>query len=120
MEKPEHDGEPYAEATIRIDVNGHRFHTAAEGDGPVNALDIALRKALAEKYPELARIHLTDYKVRVLDTTRGTGTSVRVLIEATDGESTWTTVGAHENIIEASWRALVDSIIYGLTRHLRD
>ena len=120
VEKHEHDAEPYAEATVRIDVNGHPFHTAAEGDGPVNALDTALRKALTEKYPDLARIHLTDYKVRVLDATRGTATSGRVLIEATDGERTWTTVGAHENIIEASWRALVDSIIYGLPRHLRD
>ncbi len=120
VEKHEHDAEPSAEATIRIDVNGQQFHTAAEGDGPVHALDLALRKALTEKYPDVARIHLTDYKVRVLDATRGTATSVRVLIEATDGERTWTTVGAHQNIIEASWQALVDSIIYGLARHLGD
>ncbi len=120
VEKHEHDAEPYAEATVRIDVNGEQFHTAAEGDGPVNALDLALRKALLEKYPALASIHLTDYKVRVLDATRGTATSVRVLIEATDGERTWTTVGAHDNIIEASWQALVDAIVYGLTRHLDD
>ncbi len=120
VEKHEHDAEPYAEATVRIDVNGEQFHTAAEGDGPVNALDLALRKALLEKYPALASIQLTDYKVRVLDATRGTATSVRVLIEATDGERTWTTVGAHDNIIEASWQALVDAIVYGLTRHLED
>ncbi len=117
VEKHEQNAEPYAEATVRIDVNGDRLHTAAEGDGPVNALDLALRKALLEKYPALANIHLTDYKVRVLDATRGTATSVRVLIQATDGEESWTTVAAHENIIEASWRALVDSIVYGLTRH---
>ncbi len=120
VEKHEADAAPLSEATVRIDVNGQQFHTAAEGAGPVNALDIALRKALVEKYPALAGIHLTDYKVRVLDTTRGTATSVRVLIEATDGERTWTTVGAHDNIIEASWRALVDSIVYGLTRRLAD
>jgi len=105
---------------VRIDVNGDHLHTAAEGDGPVHALDLALRKALLEKYPALANIHLTDYKVRVLDATRGTATSVRVLIEATDGEESWSTVAAHENIIEASWRALVDSIVYGLMRHQED
>ena len=120
VDKAEHDAEPHAEATVRITVNGDHLHTAAEGDGPVHALDQALRKALLEKYPALADIHLTDYKVRVLDATRGTATSVRVLIEATDGEETWSTVAAHENIIEASWRALVDSIVYGLTRHLQD
>jgi len=120
VDKDEHNAEPRAEATVRIDVNGDHLHTAAEGDGPVHALDLALRKALLEKYPALANIHLTDYKVRVLDATRGTATSVRVLIEATDGEESWSTVAAHENIIEASWRALVDSIVYGLMRHQED
>ncbi len=118
VEKREEDAEPCAEATIQLEVNGATLHTAAEGTGPVNALDLALRKALTEKYPGLRQLHLTDYKVRVLDTTRGTATSVQVLIEATDGEEVWGTVGAHENIIEASWQALVDSIIYGLQRQM--
>ena len=118
VEKREEDDQPYAEATIKLEVNGSTLHTAAEGTGPVHALDQALRKALTEKYPALGEVHLTDYKVRVLDTTRGTATSVRVLIEATDGEETWGTVGAHENIIEASWQALVDSIVYGLQRQM--
>ena len=118
VEKREEDGQSYAEATIKLEVNGATLHTAAEGTGPIHALDQALRKALTEKYPALAKLHLTDFKVRVLDTTRGTATTVRVLIEATDGEETWGTVGAHENIIEASWQALVDSIIYGLQRQI--
>lgn len=118
VEKREENVEPYAEATIKLEVNGSTLHTAAEGTGPVHALDQALRKALTEKYPALAKLHLTDFKVRVLDTTRGTATTVRVLIETTDGEETWGTVGAHENIIEASWQALVDSVVYGLQRQM--
>ena len=120
VEKREEDDQTYAEATIKLEVNGETLHTAAEGTGPVHALDQALRKALTEKYPALAQVHLTDYKVRVLDTTRGTATSVQVLIEATDGEATWGTVGSHENIIEASWQALVDSIVYGLLRQMSE
>ncbi|MBC7287251.1 MAG: citramalate synthase [Armatimonadetes bacterium] len=105
---------PYAEATIKVRVDEREVHTAADGTGPVHALDLALRKAVGTLYPKLRRIRLLDYKVRVLDATRGTATSVRVLVTATDGRATWTTVGVHDNIIEASWQALVDSVIYGL------
>ncbi len=118
VEKHHEDDTPYSEATIKIRVNGDQFHTAAEGNGPVNALDKALRKALRAKYPELELFALTDYKVRVLEATDGTATAVRVLIQTTDGEETWGTVGVHVNIIQASWEALVDSIIYGLNKHL--
>ena len=86
----------------------------AEGNGPVNALDAALRKALGSRHPELARIHLTDFKVRVLDSSSGTAAVTRVLIDSTDGERTWTTIGVSENVIEASWEALSDSIVFGL------
>jgi 2-isopropylmalate synthase len=102
------------EATLKVHVNGERYVTTAEGNGPVNALDSALRKALAHHYPALASIHLTDYKVRVLDTNKGTGAITRVLLDSTDGERDWTTIGVSENIIEASWQALHDSIVYGL------
>ncbi len=112
------DDVPYSEATIKLRVNGDQFHTAGEGNGPVNALDKALRKALRPKYPELDLLTLIDYKVRVLEATHGTATAVRALIQTTDGEETWGTVGVHENIIQASWEALVDSIIYGLNKHL--
>jgi 2-isopropylmalate synthase len=112
--------EPYAEATIKVRLGEQEVHTAAEGTGPVNALDNALRKALGQLYPRLSAIRLVDYKVRVLDTTRGTATSVRVLVTSTDGHAEWTTVGAHDNIIEASWQALVDSVIYGLLRNKTD
>ena len=104
-----------SEATIKVcEPNGIIEHTAADGDGPVNALDKALRKALEKFYPSLKKVHLTDYKVRVLDTKAGTGAKVRVLIEASDGEETWGTVGVSENIIQASWEALVDSLEYKL------
>jgi len=104
-----------SEATIKVcEPNGVIEHTAADGDGPVNALDKALRKALEKFYPSLKEVHLTDYKVRVLDTKAGTGAKVRVLIEASDGEETWGTVGVSENIIQASWEALVDSLEYKL------
>ena len=89
---------------------------AAEGNGPVNALDKALRKALEEFYPALATVQLTDYKVRILDETAGTAAKVRVIIESTDGKRRWSTVGLHENVIEASWQALVDSIEYKLMK----
>lgn len=105
---------PLSEATIKVRVNGERVHTAAEGDGPVNALDSALRKALVDFYPQLEKIKLIDYKVRVLEGKEGTGAKVRVLIESTDGHKTWGTVGSSTNIIEASWQALVDSIEYGI------
>jgi 2-isopropylmalate synthase len=113
MEKRE-DGRVMTEATIKVHVGGHRFIATAEGNGPVNALDRALRLAIERFYPGLAAIELTDFKVRVLDETKGTGAVTRVLIESADGEKSWGTVGVSENIIEASWEALVDSIEYGL------
>ncbi|HEX7096459.1 MAG TPA: alpha-isopropylmalate synthase regulatory domain-containing protein, partial [Acidimicrobiales bacterium] len=102
------------EATIKVHVAGERVVSVAEGNGPVNALDAALRSAIGRRYPSLSRQHLTDYKVRVLDTQKGTGAVTRVLIDSTDGERTWTTIGVSENIIEASWEALADSVVYGL------
>ena len=102
------------EATIKVLVGGERVVATAEGNGPVNALDSALRRAIGSKHPALAHLHLTDYKVRVLDTSKGTGAVTRVLIDSTDGEKSWSTIGVSENIIEASWQALSDSIVYGL------
>ncbi|MDP2939075.1 MAG: citramalate synthase [Candidatus Omnitrophota bacterium] len=110
------DGSVVSEAIIRLSVNKKERYTAAEGDGPVNALDNALRKALNEFYPNLAKMHLSDFKVRVLDEKAGTAAKVRVLIESQDDSDDWTTVGVHENIIEASWQALVDSIEYKLLK----
>jgi 2-isopropylmalate synthase len=104
------------EATVKVHVGGRRKIATAEGNGPVNALDNALRSALNGAFPALERLHLTDYKVRVLDTNKGTGAVTRVLIDSTDGEATWTTIGVNENIIEASWQALLDSIHFGLMR----
>ncbi|MBW3581317.1 MAG: citramalate synthase, partial [Actinobacteria bacterium] len=91
-----------------------RVIRTAEGNGPVNALDAALREAIGSKYPALAGLHLTDYKVRVLDTDRGTAAVTRVLLDTTDGDQLWSTIGVSANIIEASWQALSDSIVYGL------
>jgi 2-isopropylmalate synthase len=108
------DGAFVTEATIKVHVGDERVLATAEGNGPVNALDAALRKAIGTKYPELAQLHLTDYKVRVLDTAKGTGAVTRVLIDSTDGERSWTTIGVSENIIEASWEALSDSLVLGL------
>ena len=105
----------FAEATVKISVGGEVLHTAAEGNGPVNALDAALRKALTPRYPMLAHFHLADYKVRILDGNNGTAATTRVLIDTQNGAKRWSTVGASTNIIEASWRALVDSVEYGLT-----
>ena len=102
------------EATIKVHVAGERVVATAEGNGPVNALDAALRQALGGRYPGLDRVHLTDYKVRVLDTAKGTGAVTRVLIDSTNGDRTWSTIGVSENIIEASWQAMYDSIVYGL------
>lgn len=128
----------FAEATVKIRINGEVIHTAAEGNGPVNALDAALRKALLSRYPEVSRFHLTDYKVRILDGNNGTAATTRVLIEMQNGVSSgargeasngegsgaaripggssehWNTVGASTNIIEASWQALADAVEYGL------
>ncbi len=103
-----------AEATVKIEVGGEIMHTAADGNGPVNALDSAIRKALLRFYPELQRVRLADYKVRVLEDESGTSSNVRVSIESTDGEHTWNTVGSSTNIIEASWWALSDSLEYPL------
>ncbi|MBV8464091.1 MAG: citramalate synthase, partial [Acidimicrobiales bacterium] len=102
------------EATVKVHVGRERVVAVAEGNGPVNALDGALRGAIGAKFPALDHIHLIDYRVRVLDTGRGTGAVTRVLVDSTDGERTWTTIGVSENIIEASWQALYDSIVFGL------
>jgi len=110
------DGKVYSEAVIKMRVGDRVVHTAAEGNGPVNALDNALRKALENFYPEIRSMTLSDYRVRVLDGDRGTGALVRVLIETSDHHDTWGTVGVSTNIIEASWNALVDSMIYGLLK----
>jgi 2-isopropylmalate synthase len=110
------EGDIISEATIKVKVDGVEEHTAAEGDGPVHALDGALRKALEKFYPELRDIKLTDFKVRVIAGSEGTAAKVRVLVESSDGTDSWSTVGVHTNIIEASWQALVDSIEYGLMR----
>ncbi len=104
----------FAEAMVKVRVKGDVLHTAAEGNGPVNALDLALRKALVPTYPQLALFHLADYKVRILDSDNGTEATTRVLIDTQNGTQRWSTVGASANIIEASWLALVDSIEYGL------
>ncbi|MFH1783806.1 MAG: citramalate synthase [bacterium] len=106
----------FSEATVKLEVNGVEKHTAAEGDGPVNALDNALRKALKAFYPTLREVHLVDYKVRVIGGEEGTAAKVRVLVESSDAQDTWETVGVSENIIEASWNALVDSIEYKLLK----
>ena len=101
-------------ATVKVWVDDTRHLAVGEGNGPVNALDAALRNALGDIYPALDRISLTDFKVRVLDTGKGTGAITRVLLDSTDGSHDWTTIGVSENIIEASWQALVDSLVYGL------
>jgi 2-isopropylmalate synthase len=103
-----------AEATVKVVTNGTRHIESAEGQGPVGALDNALRKALANEYPALGQMSLEDYRVRVLDDTHGTGAVVRVLIDTSNGEREWTTVGVSENIIEASWEALTDAYLFGL------
>jgi 2-isopropylmalate synthase len=108
------DGTFVTEATVKVIVGDDRVIATAEGNGPVNALDAALRKAIGPVFPELAHVHLTDFKVRVLDTSKGTAAVTRVLIDSTDGERTWTTIGVSENVIEASWAALEDSIVFGL------
>lgn len=115
IEKRE-DNTLISEATIKLRVNRKEEHTAAEGDGPINALDNALRKALNKFYPTLAKMHLSDFKVRVLDEKAGTAARVRVLIQSQDEKTSWGTVGVSENMIEASWQALVDSVEYKLLK----
>ncbi len=110
------DGELISEATIKLKVDGKTEHTVAEGDGPVHALDRALRKALLEFYPGVGQMHLVDFKVRVLESQGGTAGRVRVLIQSQDPQESWWTVGVSENIIEASWQALVDSMEYKLLK----
>jgi 2-isopropylmalate synthase len=117
------DGRVETEATIKIWVGGERYVRTAEGNGPVNALDKALREAIGERYPHLRDIKLVNFKVRILDETKGTGAVTRVLLDASDGTDTWGTIGVSENIIEASWEALVDSLEAGMlpgrTQHQR-
>ncbi|MDQ3456035.1 MAG: citramalate synthase [Actinomycetota bacterium] len=108
------DGSVLSEATVKLTVDGERIIATGEGNGPVNALDQALRAALGRRRPGLADLELADYKVRILEGGQGTGAVTRVLIDTTDGSRTWTTVGVHENVVEASWTALVDALTYGL------
>ncbi|KXK24594.1 MAG: 2-isopropylmalate synthase [Chloroflexi bacterium OLB15] len=103
-----------AEAMVKLDIDGDVVHTAAEGNGPVNALDLALRKALIPRYPQITDFQLADYKVRILDSANGTAATTRVLIDTQNGSQRWSSVGAGQNIIRASWLALVDSVEYGL------
>ena len=100
----------------QVSVEEDVFHTVASGDGPVNALDRALRKALEERFPSVRQVHLEDYKVRVLSSGDGTAAKVRVLIESSDGVDSWGTVGVSENVIDASWIALADSLHYKLMK----
>jgi 2-isopropylmalate synthase len=116
--KRQGDTKTYSDAIIRIVVGDKMEFSAAEGNGPVNALDAAFRKALQAFYPNVSQVRLTDFKVRVLEGTSGTGATVRVLIESTDGEQVWWTAGFNPNIIQASWDALVDSIDYKLQKDL--
>ncbi|MFI5490975.1 citramalate synthase [Actinoplanes sp. NPDC051859] len=111
------DGAVVSEATVKLRVRGERVIATAEGNGPVNALDEALRTALAKHYPELESFELADYKVRILEGSHGTNAVTRVLLETSDGDNRdWTTVGVHENVVEASWKALTDALTYGLAR----
>jgi len=112
------EDEPLTEATVKLRVNGEEQLTVAEGDGPVHALDSALRKALIRFYPELEEIRLTDFKVRVVNVREGTAARVRTIIDSSDGKRTWSTVGVSTNMIEASWHALLDGVLYGIL--LRD
>jgi 2-isopropylmalate synthase len=107
-------GQFTTEATVKAWVGDTRHVHVAEGNGPVNAIDTALRSALANAYPQIGRIHLTDYKVRILDGATATGAVTRVLIDFSNGERTWTTIGVSSNIIEASWRALEEGLVFGL------
>jgi 2-isopropylmalate synthase len=115
VEKRE-DGETTSEATVKVHVGGDRFIETAEGNGPVNALDKALRMAIERRFPEVHEIHLVNYKVRILDEDKGTAAKTRVLIDSSDGRDSWGSVGVNVNVVEASWQALVDSITYGLLR----
>ena len=113
------DDSARSEATVKLWVGEDRKVATGEGNGPIAALDAALRSALREAYPAIDKIHLTDFKVRVLDSDAGTSAVVRVLIDSTDGEQTWSTIGVSGNVVEASWAALVDAVVYGLWRSTR-
>ena len=117
--KPGHESSTSTEATIKLTVDGLLEHTVSEGDGPVNALDGALRKALEGHYSRLKEMSLVDYKVRVINARAGTAARVRVVIESKDNDHVWGTVGVSENVIEASWLALVDSFEYKLAKDAR-
>ncbi|MGH2885363.1 MAG: alpha-isopropylmalate synthase regulatory domain-containing protein, partial [Solirubrobacteraceae bacterium] len=108
------DGTLLTEATVKVHVGGERIVATAEGNGPVHALDAALRQAVGRAFPELASVRLTDYRVRVIDTSSGTGAVTRVLVDTADADGSWSTIGVSENVIEASWEALVDSLEYGM------
>ena len=110
------DGAVVSEATVKVRVRGERIIATAEGNGPVNALDEALRVALSRHYPELRTFELADFKVRILEGSHGSNAITRVLVETSDGKRDWTTVGVHENVVEASWKALTDALTYGLAR----
>jgi 2-isopropylmalate synthase len=114
------DGTLGSEATVKLVAKGERIVATGEGNGPVNALDVALRRALEGLYPELAALELVDYKVRILPGGHGTDAVTRVLVETADGRAEWSTVGVHENVIEASWQALADAVTYGLIRAGRE
>ncbi|MEM9979739.1 MAG: alpha-isopropylmalate synthase regulatory domain-containing protein, partial [Cyanobacteria bacterium P01_D01_bin.2] len=115
-QSPEDPVSSYSLATVKVAVEGKNLLHAAEGNGPVEALDHALRKALERFYPELERFYLTDYKVRILDSTAGTAAKTRVLVEFSDGARRWTTVGLSPNILEASYQAVVEGLEYGLLK----
>jgi 2-isopropylmalate synthase len=119
VEKESHSGQMSAEATLKISVGGKVRHTVADGHGPVDALDKALRNALEEFYPNLRQMSLMDFKVRVINAQAGTGARVRVFINSKDPKSEWGTVGVSENVIEASWQALVDAVEYKLFKDSR-
>lgn len=112
------DGRVATEATIKLFVNGRRYVRTAEGDGPVHALDRALRSAITEQHPEIEEVELTNFKVRILDENHGTGAVTRVLLDASDGHRSWGSIGVSANVIEASWEALVDSLEYAFQSKL--
>jgi 2-isopropylmalate synthase len=114
MDRHGENGHKIVEASVKIDVKGELVHMVAEGDGPVHALDRALRNGLTKFYPSINEVRLVDYKVRILDSQLATAAKTRVMIESTDGKDIWGTVGVDDNIIEASWEALVDSVEYKL------
>jgi 2-isopropylmalate synthase len=114
VEKRSKDAPCLSEATLKLKVNGESAFTVGEGDGPVDALNMALRRALKKFYPSISDVHLADYRVSILDPEEATAAKTRVVVESSDGKSSWATVGVSENIIEASWEALVDGVEYKL------